>query len=225
VPLTPLQERFLDEYLVDLNGAGAMRRAGSKCAPGIAAVFATETLGKPNVARRLEEKRAEIADQLHITRDRVLREVARIAFADLRRLVRWSNNATHFVPSDQLTADDAAAVSGVKAKHSVAVDPESGRETHTHELELRTYDKVGSLQKLIRHLGLEAEEHVHHTHELGPVTELSDEQLIERTLTLAGRMPGGAEVLLKRLRGAAAGAGNGNSGNGRRNGGNGAHGD
>lgn len=67
--LTAKQQRFCDEYLIDLNATQAAIRAGySKKTAG---VIATENLQKPNISayieKRMAEKEAElVADQAEV---------------------------------------------------------------------------------------------------------------------------------------------------------------
>ena len=80
--LTPRQKRFVQEYLVDLNGKRAAMRAGfsGKKADACGARLTRD----PAVRKAVEEAMAARSRRTQITADRVLREYARIAFADIR---------------------------------------------------------------------------------------------------------------------------------------------
>jgi hypothetical protein len=56
-----------------------------------------------------------IAAQLGITRYRVLLELGRIAFADIRRVVRWDTQNLTMIPADELHKTDAAAIAEIVA--------------------------------------------------------------------------------------------------------------
>jgi len=68
--LSTKQSRFLDEYMVDLNGAAAAVRAGysRKCAREIA----YELLTKPHIRAALQARQATEAERLGISRERVV---------------------------------------------------------------------------------------------------------------------------------------------------------
>lgn len=68
--LTSKQLRWIDEYLVDFNGAAAAIRAGysTKCARSIAC----ELLTKPDIQTVLQARQAAIAKELQITREGVI---------------------------------------------------------------------------------------------------------------------------------------------------------
>ena len=63
--MTPKQERFAQEYLIDLNATQAAVRAGySKKTAG---VIGGENLKKPDIAAAIAEARAEISREFAIT--------------------------------------------------------------------------------------------------------------------------------------------------------------
>ena len=83
--LTPKQQRFVEEYLVDLNGAQAAVRAGYSV--HTAKQIATENLAKPYLQAAIAEARKQQQERTQITADRVVKELGLIAFADPRELV------------------------------------------------------------------------------------------------------------------------------------------
>src|SRR5688500_6895663 len=74
-PLSEKQERFCQEYLIDLNASSAYKRAGYTCRnDNVAAASASALLRNPNVAVRVEQLLAERAQRVGMTADEVLRE-------------------------------------------------------------------------------------------------------------------------------------------------------
>ena len=69
--LTAKQQRFCDEYLIDLNGTEAAIRAGYS--KKTAAVIASENLKKPNIKKYIEERMAEKEKDLIADQDEVLK--------------------------------------------------------------------------------------------------------------------------------------------------------
>lgn len=84
VDLTDKEQQFVDEYLVDLNGAQAAIRA--KYAESSARVTASKLLSKPNIQAAIAEARAKQQQRTEITADRVLREAWNQVTADAREL-------------------------------------------------------------------------------------------------------------------------------------------
>lgn len=82
--LTPKQQRFVDEYLIDLNATQAAIRAGYS--PNAAAEQGYEHLRKPHIQMAIAEARKAMQERTQITADKVITELALIAFADAREL-------------------------------------------------------------------------------------------------------------------------------------------
>lgn len=70
-PLTAKQSRFVDEYMVDMNGAAAAVRCGYS--PRTSRAIACELLTKPDIQAELQARGAELARELEITRAGVVR--------------------------------------------------------------------------------------------------------------------------------------------------------
>ena len=142
-PLTPRQSLFVAEYLIDLNAKQAAIRAGY--APGSAADRGWELLNRcPPVMARLKEAMAEREQRTQITAERVLKEIARVAFADIRNyLVEGPEKTLVVRPLMQMSDDDAAALVEIQADG----DAKTLRRIKLH-------DKRAALELLARHLGL-----------------------------------------------------------------------
>lgn len=69
--MTAKQQRFCDEYLIDLNATQAAIRAGYS--EKTAAVIATENLRKPNIREYIDTRMAEKEEQLIATQDEVMK--------------------------------------------------------------------------------------------------------------------------------------------------------
>ena len=137
--LTERQKRFCDEYLIDLNATQAAIRAGYS--KKTAKVIGSENLTKPDIAARIEKRRAAQIKRTEITADRVLLELARIAFVDGSAFATiTARGKVKFTPTDELTHDQKAVIAGVK----------NGK----FGTEIKTNDKVRALELLGKHLGL-----------------------------------------------------------------------
>lgn len=82
--LTALQKRFVEEYMVDARAVPAAERAGYK--PSTATKQAFSLLKMPHVRAAIEAQQAKLSKKTELTAERVLQELARIAFADIRKL-------------------------------------------------------------------------------------------------------------------------------------------
>lgn len=82
--LTAKQERFVDEYLIDLNATQAAIRAGYSAKT--AHVIGTENLGKPKIRDLVAKRQAERAERTQIDADWVFKRWAQLAQADHNEL-------------------------------------------------------------------------------------------------------------------------------------------
>lgn len=149
--LTPKQEMFCREYLVDLNATQAYIRAGY-AAKG-ATQSASRMLANVNVAARLKELYEQRAQRVELEADDILRELKRCALFDIRKVVNWGGNEVTFTPSHVLDDDTAAAIQSVKAK-TTRIESEDGPAIERVEMELRFTNKLTALQTAMDHLGL-----------------------------------------------------------------------
>ena len=106
--LTDKQRTFVAEYLVDLNATRAAIRAGYSARN--ADKIGPELLGKTRVAAVIAEEQTKRAERTELTQDRVLEELKRIAFGDLRDAVVWGPSGIELVDSAALTDAQAAAI-------------------------------------------------------------------------------------------------------------------
>ena len=137
------QKRFVQEYLIDLNATKAAIRAGYS--QRSAATTGSWLLQMPHVqvyVDELVEKRKERTD---ITSDRVLTELAKIAFLDIRA---FYNDKGNLVPVHELPPDVAATITDLKV--SEYIDGITGQ--ITTESKIKILDKLKSLELIGRHL-------------------------------------------------------------------------
>lgn len=137
--MTPRQQRFVEEYLLDLNAHQAALRAGYS--PRSARQIAAQLLRKPEIAEAIGQAMAARAERMRVSADRVIQELARVAFADIGRFLEA--DGVTLKKLDRIAADDRAAV------QEVATAGKTGA-----VLRLRLHDKLRALDGLARHLGL-----------------------------------------------------------------------
>lgn len=151
--LTPKQELFVQEYLVDLNATQAAIRAGYSAKT--AGQIGDENLKKPQIKAAIDAAMAERVERTQITQDRVLQELARIAFFDIRKL--YNPDGSLKKPT-QLDDDAAAVLSGVdvvEMQGGMAID-EGGTPIHVPMFtkKAKVFDKATALTLAMRHLGM-----------------------------------------------------------------------
>ena len=136
--LTAKQQRFVAEYLVDLNATQAAIRAGYK--EKTAGQTGAENLKKPQIQDAIKRANEQRLKKASISADRVLQELARIAFSVATDVVEVRDGEVVIRDTESLTTDQKAAIAGIK----------EGRAG----IEIKMHDKVRALELLCRNLGL-----------------------------------------------------------------------
>jgi phage terminase small subunit len=140
--LTPKQERFVEEYLIDLNATQAAIRAGYSAKT--AREIAKENLTKPPIQEEIRKRRKEQMKRTQLTADKVLRELASVAFSTMRAFGDW--NADGFVVKDSKRLEFG---------NDRCVKRFTQTRTATGgSMRFELHDKVAALKLLGEHLGL-----------------------------------------------------------------------
>lgn len=157
--LTPKQQAFVNEYLVDLNATQAAIRAGYS--QKTARKIGQENLTKPDIQKEIQKAIKEREKRTEINQDFVLRELFAIAnangsdFAQVAEepiIVNGSyvvdpdtgeikmREVVKIIPTDKLPEEKQKAISGIKETRN--------------GIEVNTCDKVRALELLGKHLGM-----------------------------------------------------------------------
>lgn len=139
--LTHRQALFVDAYCSNGHNATQAAITAGYSIPG-ARTEGSKVLAIPAVKRMLAERMAKIIDTSHITVDRTLREVARIAYLDPRRFFDKNGKP---IPIHELDDDEAACVSSIEIDTVKDVD---GVVTTIQRIKLA--DKGIALEKLMK---------------------------------------------------------------------------
>lgn len=142
---TRKQMAFVDEYLLDLNATQACIRAGYSTK--YAHVTGSALCKKPAVQTLIQERMAERCQRLELDQNRVLLEIARLAFNDPRRAF---DAAGAMLPVRDWPDDTAAAIASVKVNEIRDADGRVVGETK----EVKFWDKGKQLELAARHLGM-----------------------------------------------------------------------
>ncbi len=147
--LTIKQAMFCQEYLVDFNATKAAVRAGYSEAT--AKVIACENLTKPYIKEKIDKLIKLREKRTEITADRVLVELSKIGFADIREIFTSSGA---LINASELPSDIAAAVNSIEVVTKMSEKDEEGNviPEYTHKIKLN--DKKGALELMGKHLGL-----------------------------------------------------------------------
>lgn len=159
--LTPKQQQFVREYLIDFNATQAAIRAGYS--PKTAQVIGAENLKKPMVAAEIQRLGQKTAQKLDITRESIMQELAAIGFARASDFMRVETEpatrigihpitgevvnlpggycqTVRITDTDDLPQEKAAALAGIKQG--------------ANGIEVKLHDKVRALELLGKAVGV-----------------------------------------------------------------------
>jgi phage terminase small subunit len=149
--LNPRQLAFVNQYIVDRNGAAAARRAGY----ANPAVAASRMLTKDNIRAEIDRRISKVEQKADISAERVLKEYARIAFLNPQDL--YDANGRLLNVKD-MPEDAARAIAGLEEEVIYGSDGEGGKSEIGRLKKIRLAGKIPALEGLARHLGMFAEE-------------------------------------------------------------------
>lgn len=153
--LTPKQQAFVDEYLIDLNATQAALRAGYS--ERTAYSQGQRLLKHVEVQQAIQQAQQERKQRTQVDADRVLLELSRIAFSDVMEHYE-ADEFGRLSLTDTAPSGASAAVASIKRKTRTFTTKE-GDTTTTHEVEYKVWDKNTALANLGKHLGLFVERH------------------------------------------------------------------
>ncbi len=142
--MTGKQERFCNEYLIDLNIEKAAVRAGY--APGSAAHHSYLLMRNPKILARIEQLSEARRVRMQLSQDEVVRELKKIAFADITDYANVEKDgegggkAVTLKSTAELSGDKTGAVAGIRQG--------------AKGIEIKLYDKLKALELLAKHLGM-----------------------------------------------------------------------
>jgi phage terminase small subunit len=148
--LTRKQERFVEEYLIDLNATQAAIRAGYSAKT--ARVIGHENLTKPDIAAAFEKARAERAERTRLTGDKVVDELRKIGFASMGDYMKSTPEGDPYLDFSTLTPDQKAALAEVTVEDFV--DGRGANARAVKRVKCKLHDKRAALVSLGRHFGI-----------------------------------------------------------------------
>lgn len=140
--LTEKQKRFADEYLIDINATQAAIRAGYSVKT--AESQGSRLLTNVKVRAYIDERMAELSRRIGVNQERIIRELARIAFVNPPQVVNMDDATLNLYADD----NDTAAIASVKVK---TIPTQDGMGI---EREIRFADKIKALELLGKRYGM-----------------------------------------------------------------------
>ena len=147
--LTPRRSEFVRQYIKSLNAAAAARAAGY--AQSSSKTEGSRLLANVDVQQAISEARAQLAEREQVTPERIVSELASIAFSDLGDYFRLEGKNASIDFSN-------VPLGATKALESITVDEYvegRGENAETvRRIRVRLHDKRAALVDLAKTLGM-----------------------------------------------------------------------
>lgn len=166
--LTPRQQRFVEEYVVDLNATAAYKRAGYKATGNAAEVNAARLLSNAQVKAAIAALQQARSQATGITAERILKELECLANSDVGDILDFTGAEPKLRPANQIPERARRAISSVKVKRQVEGSGESAQVVEV--IEFKLWDKGTAITKAMQHLGMLIEKHEVTGKDGGPIT-------------------------------------------------------
>jgi len=147
--LTDKQQKFCQEYIVDLNATQAALRAGysAKCIN----FQGPKNLVKPCIRNEIQRLKAERSERTQIKADDVVLELAKVAFSNIEDYLTVDDKGeTHLKSFEGIKRDVLAAIESIKI--NTTKNKDDSREYTTTQFKL--HSKLNALEQLGKHLGI-----------------------------------------------------------------------
>jgi phage terminase small subunit len=156
--LSEKQKRFVSEYLIDLNATQAAIRTGYSART--AQEQGSRLLSNAMVQAALAERQRKLAAKFELTQERVVAELVKIGFSDIRKIINWRSNVTSMVEDEETGESRMAVTNEVQLIGSHEIDDDTAAaiseisQTDKGGLKVKLHDKKGALIDLGKHLGM-----------------------------------------------------------------------
>ncbi len=154
--LAPKEDLFVAEYLISLNASDAYRKSGYK--GKAVSALASQLLAKPSIQAAVAKAQAERMARTKISAADVLREIAKVGFASMRRFVLIDSDGQPQINLTKTPHDDLDALSEISTETVLERDGlgEDGQPifSRIRKTKIKLHDKLNALEKLAQHTGV-----------------------------------------------------------------------
>lgn len=137
------QQRFVDEYLIDLNATQAAIRAGYSVKT--ANEQGARLLANVSISNAIAKEMAERSKRTGVNQDRVVIELAKVAFGNISDCIDLNDMKI----KESVSNEDLAAMCSFRIRTFPTKFGDIGVER-----EVKMYDKLKALELLGKHLGM-----------------------------------------------------------------------
>ena len=173
--LNEKQKRFAKEYVKDFNGKQAAIRAGYSEVSSSST--ASELLTYPKVQAAIQKEIQKRNKRIEVTQDRVVEELAKIGFSDIKDVVEWDGDSTRIKDSSEVDGTIIAEITDIETfiKSIPGGKGKEPKQMLNRTKKVKLHDKMKALELLARHMGMLKD--VKQVHLEGDLSNLSDDEI------------------------------------------------
>lgn len=151
--LSDKQQRFCEEYIIDLNATQAALRAGY-CAKTVNPQ-GSQNLAKLSIQAEIQRLKDIRAKRLQISQDNVLKELSCLAFSNIKSFMDIEDDEVYFKDLSSIPDDITAAIESVKVmKKTIKGKKEDDDDIELSTIQFKLCSKLNALEQVGKHLGL-----------------------------------------------------------------------
>lgn len=166
--LRPAEKAFVDAYLANLGSSASAAgqtlwdavRRGAR--PSDVSARGAAMLQLPRVQAAISERAKALCDKFELDQNRVLKEVANIAFSNMAHYLHLTPDGDPYISLANCTYEQLAAISEVTVEDFTEGRGDDSR--NVRRIKLKLHKKLEGLEKVIKLLQMYAPERVEHTH-------------------------------------------------------------
>ena len=133
--------------MIDLLPHRAAIAAGYRCTIKSAYTLGHRLLNRDKIKKEIDRRIAARSKKTGITQERVIQELAKIAFSDIKNI--FDPQTGNLRPVDKMDSDSTAAIAGITIDEN-----KLGTKIFSTTKKIRMYDKIRALERLGQHLGM-----------------------------------------------------------------------
>jgi phage terminase small subunit len=151
--LSPFRQRFIEEYLVDLNGTAAYKRAGG--AEKGATAAASRMLTVVNVQQAIAEAKAKRSEKLEITADMWLRELWIIGHSNIENYMKIDEGGLIIAKTFEEMPENASRALEAIEENRTIKESADGKDSNiiNAKVKFKVHSKIEALKLIGQHLG------------------------------------------------------------------------
>ena len=166
--LSDQEKMFCEEYIKHFNGTRAYQKIKPEVSYGAAGVTSHKWLKRSRIQQYISLLVERISEENHLVADRVMKEVATLAFSNMLDFSKWGRTWLKIKPSSRMSRMEGACIKKIKRTETKHGDV---------NIEFELYDKYKGLNMLAQYFAL-----------LKP--ELDDEDASQRAINLRQALEG-----------------------------------